>query len=67
MIIKYVHFVSEDNDVTLRGHRSPPRFIVTIELGPVLLDDKGDDSLPLYGPVLTCRDDQVTGPEKVSH
>ena len=63
MFIKYVHFVPEDNDVTLSGHRSPTWLVVTVELRPVLLDDQGDDSIPLYGPVLPCRDDQVARPE----
>jgi hypothetical protein len=63
MFIKYVHFVSEDNDITLSGHRSPPRLVVPIKLRSVLLDDQGDDALPFYRPVLPCRDDQVARPE----
>ena len=63
MFIEYVHFVSEDNDITFRSHCSPPWFIVAVELRSVLLDNKSYNSIPIYRPVLTRCDDQVTGPE----
>ena len=67
MFIEYVHFVSEDYDITLGSHCPPPGFIVAVELGPVLLDNKRNNSLPIYRPVLARRNNQITGPEKVPH
>lgn len=63
MFIKYVHFVPEDNDVTLSGHRSPPWLVITVKLRPVLLKDKSDNALPFYRPMLSRCDDQVARPE----
>jgi len=48
MIIEYVHFVSEDNDITFRGHCSPPwRAALAVKLRPVLLKDKSYNALPV--------------------
>ena len=63
MFIKYVHFVPEDNDVTLSGHRSPTWLVVAVKLRPVLLKDKSDNARPLYRPMLSRCDDQVARPE----
>jgi hypothetical protein len=67
MFIKYVHFVSEDNDVTLRSHRPPSGLIVPVKLRPVLLKDKSNNALPFYRPMLSRCDNQITGSEKVPH
>jgi hypothetical protein len=67
MFIEYVHFVSEDYDIALSSHCPPSRFIVTVELGSVLLDNKRNNSLPVYRPVIARRNNQIAGPEEVPH
>jgi hypothetical protein len=67
MFIEYVHFVSEDNDITFRSHCPPSGLIVTVELRSVLFDNKSYNSIPVYRPVLTRRNNQIAGPEKVPH
>jgi len=67
MFIEYVHFVSEDYDITLRSHRPPSGLIVPVKLRPVLLKDKSNNALPFYRPMLSRCDDQVARPEQVPH
>ena len=67
MFIEYVHFVSEDNDITFRSHCSPPRPRVSVKLRPVFLKDESYNALPSWRPVITRRNNQITGPEKMSH
>ena len=67
MFIEYVHFFSEDNDITFRSHCSPPWPRVSVKLRPVFLKDESYNALPSWRPVITRRNNQITGPEKVSH
>ena len=67
MFIKYIHFVSVDNDITSASYHLPPRLVVSVISRLVALGHEAHDVSPVGSPIRTTGDHEITGIEEVLH